>query len=95
MLVGIVYWAAWRIFLPRIFGYELTPRKEILQDGTVVTLVSISLDPCLTSEFRILCVVFTPKGGLEMMSNISSVMPSNIEVTARHPYIALYSFSGA
>ncbi|KIM84444.1 hypothetical protein PILCRDRAFT_818003 [Piloderma croceum F 1598] len=40
MFVGIVYWAAWRIVLPRIFGYELTPRKERLEDGTVVTLFS-------------------------------------------------------
>jgi hypothetical protein len=71
MLVGIVYWAAWRIVLPRIFGYELTPRKERLQDGTAVTLVSISPNLCLTSEFRILCVVFTPKGGLELMPNLS------------------------
>jgi hypothetical protein len=71
MLVGIVYWATWRIFLPRIFGYELTPRKETLQDGTVVTLVSISPTLCLTLEFRIPCVVFTPKGGLDMFPNLS------------------------
>jgi len=94
MLVGIVYWAAWRIVLPRIFGYELTPRKERLQDGTVVTLVSISPNLCLTSEFMILCS-FTPKGGLEVMPNFSFFIgedfsvPLIIEVTG-YPFIAVY-----
>lgn len=37
---GVLYWAAWRIILPRIFKYELYPTKETLQDGTVVTVVS-------------------------------------------------------
>lgn len=41
MAAGIVYWAAWRVLLPKVFGYELVPRKEKLEDGTVVTLVSI------------------------------------------------------
>ncbi|KAH7908037.1 amino acid transporter [Hygrophoropsis aurantiaca] len=40
MIVGILYWAAWRILLPKVFGYELVPRKERLEDGTVVTLFS-------------------------------------------------------
>ncbi|OBZ67639.1 High-affinity methionine permease [Grifola frondosa] len=39
MAFGVLYWAAWRI-VPGWFGYELVPRKEILQDGTVVTLFS-------------------------------------------------------
>ena len=39
MLVGVAYWAGWRILLPKVFGYELVPRKEKLEDGTVVTLV--------------------------------------------------------
>ncbi|TFK39203.1 amino acid transporter [Crucibulum laeve] len=42
MLLGIVYWGVWRIVLPKIFGYELIPRKEVLQDGTVVTMFSRS-----------------------------------------------------
>lgn len=50
MLVGVVYWVAWRILLPLMFGYELTPRKEILQDGTVVTLVSISPESLLDTR---------------------------------------------
>jgi len=41
MVVGVLYWAAWRIILPKIFGYEFVPRKETLDDGTVVTVVSI------------------------------------------------------
>ncbi|KAL4063007.1 amino acid/polyamine transporter I [Scleroderma yunnanense] len=40
LLVGPVYWAGWRIVLPRIFGYTLVPRKETLKDGTVVTVFS-------------------------------------------------------
>ncbi|KAI0063740.1 high affinity methionine permease [Artomyces pyxidatus] len=40
MFAGVGYWAAWRILLPRVFGYELVPRKERLADGTVVTLFS-------------------------------------------------------
>ncbi|KAF8835791.1 amino acid transporter [Paxillus ammoniavirescens] len=37
---GVLYWAAWRIILPKVFGYELVPRKDVLEDGTVVTLFS-------------------------------------------------------
>ncbi|KAI9570761.1 amino acid/polyamine transporter I [Boletus coccyginus] len=40
MSVGAGYWAVWRILLPKVFGYELVPRKETLDDGTVVTLYS-------------------------------------------------------
>lgn len=28
--------------LPKVFGYELVPHKETLEDGTVVTLVRAS-----------------------------------------------------
>ncbi|KIJ63366.1 hypothetical protein HYDPIDRAFT_29618 [Hydnomerulius pinastri MD-312] len=40
MVVGVLYWAGWRILLPKVFGYELIPRKEALEDGTIVTLFS-------------------------------------------------------
>ena len=40
MFAGVLYWAVWRVVLPRVFHYELVPRKEKLEDGTVVTLVS-------------------------------------------------------
>ncbi|KAF8955657.1 amino acid transporter [Flammula alnicola] len=40
MVVGVLYWAAWRIVLPKILGYELVPRKEVLEDGTVVNVFS-------------------------------------------------------
>lgn len=40
LLSGVVYWAGWRILLPRMFGYELVPRKEVLEDGTFVTVFS-------------------------------------------------------
>jgi hypothetical protein len=39
MLAGGVYWAVWRVVLLRVFGYELVPRKEVLEDGTVVNVV--------------------------------------------------------
>jgi hypothetical protein len=39
MVTGVIYWAGWRILLPKVFGYELVPRKETLPDGTVITLV--------------------------------------------------------
>jgi len=40
MVTGVLYWAGWRIILPKVFGYELVPRKEVLEDGTVITLFS-------------------------------------------------------
>lgn len=39
MVAGVLYWAAWRK-LPKLFGYTFVPRKERLEDGTVVTLFS-------------------------------------------------------
>ena len=39
MLFGVGYWAGWRILLPKVFGYELVPHKEVLEDGTSVILV--------------------------------------------------------
>ncbi|KAI0037186.1 amino acid transporter [Vararia minispora EC-137] len=38
MVFGVVYWAAWRVVLPRVLGRELVPRKEVLEDGTVVNV---------------------------------------------------------
>ncbi|KAG1788730.1 amino acid transporter [Suillus plorans] len=40
MLAGVLYWAVWRIVLPKLFGYELVPRKEKLDDGTIVAVFS-------------------------------------------------------
>ncbi|KAF8156097.1 amino acid transporter [Crassisporium funariophilum] len=40
MLFGVLYWAVWRVILPQFFGYELVPRKEVLEDGTVVNVFS-------------------------------------------------------
>jgi hypothetical protein len=39
MVLGILYWAVWRIVLPKIFGYELVPNKVALDDGTIVNVV--------------------------------------------------------
>ncbi|KAG1858584.1 cell morphogenesis N-terminal-domain-containing protein [Suillus tomentosus] len=38
MLAGVLSWAVWRIVLPKVFGYELVPRKEKLDDGTIVAV---------------------------------------------------------
>ncbi|KAJ7160104.1 amino acid transporter [Mycena filopes] len=40
MFFGVFYWAVWRVIMPRVFNYELVPRKEQLADGTFVTLFS-------------------------------------------------------
>ncbi|KAG1847944.1 amino acid transporter [Suillus tomentosus] len=48
MFVGVLYWFAWRIMLPKVFGYELVPRKEILDDGTFVTVVSVGFLFCVS-----------------------------------------------
>ncbi|KAF8889842.1 amino acid transporter [Infundibulicybe gibba] len=40
MILGVLYWAVWRVILPKVFGYNLIPRKETLDDGTVVTIFS-------------------------------------------------------
>ncbi|KAH9012555.1 amino acid transporter [Lactarius hengduanensis] len=37
-IVGVLYWAVWKIVLPYLFRFRLVPRKEVLKDGTVVTL---------------------------------------------------------
>ncbi|KAL9093855.1 MAG: hypothetical protein Q9165_003778 [Trypethelium subeluteriae] len=38
LIGGGVYWAVWRKLLPTLGRYELVPRKESLNDGTVVTV---------------------------------------------------------
>ncbi|KAJ7069425.1 amino acid transporter [Mycena amicta] len=39
MVLGVLYWAIWRVLLPKVLGYKLEPRKVQLEDGTYVTLV--------------------------------------------------------
>ncbi len=40
LFFGVFYWAMWKIILPKVFGYSAVPTKEVLSDGTVVTVVS-------------------------------------------------------
>jgi solute carrier family 7 (L-type amino acid transporter), member 9/15 len=40
MMFGVLYWAVWKLVLPYVFKFRLVPRKELLEDGTVVVLVS-------------------------------------------------------
>ena len=39
MILGVIYWAVWRIIFPRVFGYELVASKVVLDDGTIVNVV--------------------------------------------------------
>jgi hypothetical protein len=39
-MFGVLYWAIWKLVLPYVFNFRLVPQKEVLKDGTVVTLVS-------------------------------------------------------
>ena len=43
MMFGVLYWAVWNLVLPYVFKFRLVPTKEVLEDGTVVTLVSFGL----------------------------------------------------
>jgi len=40
MCFAALYWAAWRIILPKLGNYKLVPGKDTLDDGTVVTIFS-------------------------------------------------------
>jgi hypothetical protein len=40
LMSGGIYWAVWKLVLPYVFKFRLVPRKEVLEDGTVVILVS-------------------------------------------------------
>lgn len=40
LMLGVLYWAIWKLVLPYVFKFRLVPRKEVLRDGTVVTLFS-------------------------------------------------------
>lgn len=40
LMSGVLYWAVWKLVLPYVFKFRLVPRKEVLEDGTVVTLFS-------------------------------------------------------
>ena len=40
MILGVIFWAVWRVVLPKIFRYELVPKKVVLKEGTVVVVVN-------------------------------------------------------
>ena len=44
---GVLYWAVWQLVLPYVFKFRLVPRKEILEDGTVITLVGYLTGLCM------------------------------------------------
>ncbi len=39
IVFGVLYWVVWQLVLPYVFRVRLVPRKEVLEDGTVITLV--------------------------------------------------------
>jgi len=51
ILFGVLYWAVWQLVLPYIFKFRLVPMKEILEDGTVVTMVSQPTWLCMSDAF--------------------------------------------
>jgi hypothetical protein len=61
MILGVLYWAVWRLVLPHIFGFRLVSRKEVLEDGTVVTLVSISQISHFNIQIRLMVIQFSRK----------------------------------
>lgn len=62
MVFGIVYWAVWRIVLPKVFKYELVPTKAALKDGTVVTVVRRPINACAVCQAAELFSVRSSKG---------------------------------
>ncbi|KAK0555840.1 hypothetical protein OC845_000097 [Tilletia horrida] len=45
-VAGAVYWAIWFRVLPRLGHYQIQPRKETLQDGTIITVLDrVPLSP--------------------------------------------------
>jgi len=51
ILFGVLYWAIWQLVLPYIFKFRRVPMKEILEDGTVVTVVSQLTWLCSSDAF--------------------------------------------
>ena len=77
MLFGVLYWAGWRIILPQVFGYELVPRKETLEDGTVVTLVRlIILSACRPKEANLDGLVLSSQDQKSLSDTGSLSFPS-------------------
>ncbi|KAI0526527.1 methionine permease [Xylaria bambusicola] len=40
ILFGIIYWLTWTIILPRLGGYRLEEKEDILDDGTTITVLT-------------------------------------------------------
>ncbi|RWA13871.1 hypothetical protein EKO27_g1252 [Xylaria grammica] len=37
---GVIYWLVWTVILPRIGGYRLEPKEDVLNDGTAITVLT-------------------------------------------------------
>ncbi|KAI1276548.1 methionine permease [Xylaria sp. FL0933] len=40
IVFGVVYWLVWTIVLPRIGGYRLEEKEDVLDDGTTITVLA-------------------------------------------------------
>ena len=45
LMLGVLYWAIWKLVLPYVFKFRLVARKEVLKDGTVVSHTGESQQP--------------------------------------------------
>ena len=93
---GVLYWAAWQIVLPKVFGYELIPRKEKLNDGTVVTVVSTPLPSpllrCIVRIVRLTNVLFyslIPRNSIKTLTD-GSFLPHFHLLTISFPPSSLF-----
>ena len=82
MFVGAAYWAGWRVLLPKVFGYELVPRKETLEDGTVVTLVRVFIRALRTGETKHYHPVFAKENSVIMGTSVPA--PPAFRIHARY-----------
>lgn len=37
---GILYWLVWTVILPRLGGYRLEEKQDVLDDGTTITVLA-------------------------------------------------------
>lgn len=37
---GVIYWLIWTVILPKIGGYHLEEKEDVLDDGTSITCLS-------------------------------------------------------
>lgn len=98
LLFGALYWAVWRVVVPRVFGFEFLPRKVQLEDGTFYTVVSAlrlsrACDTCLWLVYSSTENVFEKRcmGGFRLLSLTTNLtcMIYSLEVGAVLYYVSI------